>query len=130
MSRAFLNMLTNSCHAIEERARSAGKDYESVLTIGSRAAAAEGYEFWIRDNGTGIPDDIMQHMCEPFVTTKGTGQGSGPGLSLCMEIITRHQGHISVQSEVGEFTSITIQLPFDPAAERPATGDSDEEAKK
>ena len=114
LSRAFLNILTNACQAIEEKTRGAGKDYQPLLVIGSRRVD-DGFAFWVRDNGTGIPDDIKQHMFEPFVTTKGTGKGTGLGLSLTVDILTRHNGTIEVESEVGEFTCITIKLPLQPA---------------
>ncbi|MCY4263815.1 MAG: ATP-binding protein, partial [Gammaproteobacteria bacterium] len=62
-----------------------------------------------------------------FVTTKGTGQGTGLGLSLTMDIVQRHKGHINVESEVGEYTSITIQLPFDPANKDSDDGNNDDQ---
>ena len=114
LSRAFLNILTNACQAIEEKVQASDGDYEPELEIGSRHLA-DGFEFWVRDNGPGIPDDIKEHMFEPFVTTKETGKGTGLGLSLTTDIVTRHGGSLHVASEVGEFARIAIRLPLNPA---------------
>ncbi len=117
LSRAFLNILTNACQAIDEKRQAAGRDYEPELSIGSRRVA-DGFEFWVRDNGPGIPDELKQRMFEPFVTTKDTGKGTGLGLSLTVDILTRHGGSIQVESEVGEFAEMRLKLPENPAALR------------
>ncbi len=114
LSRAFLNILTNACQAIDEKRVSLHGDYEPELEVGSRRTE-DGFEFWVRDNGPGIPEDLKQRMFEPFVTTKDTGKGTGLGLSLTADIVTRHGGSIDVESEVGEFTRFSIRLPENPA---------------
>ena len=114
LSRAFLNILTNACQAIDEKRVSLHGDYEPELEVGSRRTE-DGFEFWVRDNGPGIPEDLKQRMFEPFVTTKDTGKGTGLGLSLTADIVTRHGGSIDVESEVGEFTRFSIRLPLNPA---------------
>ena len=114
LSRAFLNILTNACQAIDEKRVSLHGEYEPELEIGSRRTD-DGFEFWVRDNGPGIPEDLKQRMFEPFVTTKDTGKGTGLGLSLTADIVTRHGGSIDVESEVGEFTRFSIRLPENPA---------------
>lgn len=73
----------------------------------------------IRDYGTGIPQDVLPHIFEPFFSTKtgpdesGKG-GTGLGLSLCREIIEEHSGKIQVKSTVGKGTMFTIKLPVAP----------------
>ena len=114
LSRAFLNILTNACQAIDEKRQSLDGDYEPELEIGSRRLD-DGFEFWVRDNGPGIPEDLKQRMFEPFVTTKDTGKGTGLGLSLTADIVTRHGGSIDVESKLGEFAKICIRLPLNPA---------------
>ena len=118
ISRAFLNILTNACQAIEEKCAKVGKGYEPELGIASKRLA-DAVEFTIRDNGPGIPADLRQRMFEPFVTTKDTGKGTGLGLSLTADIITRHGGHIDVESEVGVFTEFRIRLPLEPTRTSP-----------
>ena len=65
----------------------------------------------IRDDGSGIPPEIMPKIFEPFVTTKENGHGTGLGLAVSRGIVERHSGKISVQSEVGRGTTVTITLP-------------------
>ncbi|MCY4565688.1 MAG: ATP-binding protein [Gammaproteobacteria bacterium] len=123
LSRAFLNILTNACQAIDEKRVSLHGDYEPELEVGSRRTE-DGFEFWVRDNGPGIPEELKQRMFEPFVTTKDTGKGTGLGLSLTADIVTRHGGSIDVESEVGEFTRFSIRLPENPAELRDLETDS------
>ena len=115
MSRAFLNILTNAFQAMEEKGEKLGEGYAPELTIGSRRLA-DGAEFWVRDNGPGVPEDLRERMFEPFVTTKDTGKGTGLGLSLTVDIITRHGGSVTVDSEEGAYTEMRIRLPLKPAA--------------
>ena len=122
LSRAFLNILTNACQAIDEKRESLDGDYKPELEIGSRRLD-DGFEFWVRDNGPGIPDELKQRMFEPFVTTKDTGKGTGLGLSLTADIVTRHGGSIEVESEVGEGSRIAIRLPLNPAELRDLESD-------
>ena len=66
----------------------------------------------IRDNGTGIPEDIREQIFTPFFTTKPAGEGTGLGLSLSYDIVVKqHGGTMKVDSEPGEFTAFTITLP-------------------
>lgn len=65
----------------------------------------------IRDDGTGIPTEILSKIFEPFVTTKEHGHGTGLGLAVSRSIVERHSGKISVQSELGKGTTVTITLP-------------------
>jgi PAS domain S-box-containing protein len=65
----------------------------------------------VADTGTGIAPEVMEHMWEPFVTTKVTGKGTGLGLSMVRGIIKSHQGFIELHTEVGKGTSFRIYLP-------------------
>jgi signal transduction histidine kinase len=69
----------------------------------------------VRDNGNGIPAAVREKIYQPFFTTKPTGEGTGLGLSLSYDIITKgHGGTLSVESKEGEYTEFTICLPADP----------------
>ena len=65
----------------------------------------------VRDDGSGIPPEIMSKIFEPFVTTKEQGHGTGLGLAVSRGIVERHSGKISLQSELGKGTAVTITLP-------------------
>ena len=73
----------------------------------------------VRDDGCGIPAEILLHMFEPFLTTKETGRGVGLGLAISRSILERHNGNIEVQSEVGRGTTFTVTLPWDESIESP-----------
>jgi two-component system, NtrC family, sensor kinase len=65
----------------------------------------------VRDDGSGIPPDILPRLFEPFLTTKETGRGVGLGLAISRSILERHSGTIEVQSELGRGTTFTLTLP-------------------
>jgi CheY-like chemotaxis protein len=65
----------------------------------------------VSDTGTGIPANVLPHIFDPFFTTKGAGKGSGLGLSQVHGIVGSHEGHIDVDSRVGQGTVFTIYLP-------------------
>lgn len=81
----------------------------------------EKEEVWVsvRDNGTGMTEEIKQHLFEPFFTTKFQ-DSQGLGLSVSKSIIARHEGSIEVESRLNEGSCFTIKLPLKPAALAPA----------
>ena len=110
LSRVFLNVVTNACHATIARGKEAEGSYEPTVwlkTEGSETSVSVS----IRDNGTGIPDAIVDKIFDPFFTTKSGTQGTGLGLSISHEIIREHGGEFQVETEVGEFTEFRIVLP-------------------
>ena len=76
------------------------------MTLGS------SIEIRIRDNGPGIPKNIIDKIFQPFFTTKPTGQGTGLGLSLSYDIVKAHGGEIKVETKENEGTAFTIQIPL------------------
>jgi signal transduction histidine kinase len=70
------------------------------------------YRLIIRDNGPGIPDDVMNKIFDPFFTTKDVGQGMGLGLTICYRIMQMHGGRIHVRTELGKFTEFTLEFPL------------------
>ena len=66
----------------------------------------------VRDDGSGIPPEILPRIFEPFLTTKETGRGVGLGLAISHSILERHNGSIEVQSDVGRGTTFTVTLPW------------------
>ena len=67
-------------------------------------------EIRISDNGSGIPQKVLDKIFQPFFTTKPTGQGTGLGLSLSYDIVKAHGGEIKVETKENEGTLFTIQL--------------------
>ena len=65
----------------------------------------------VKDNGNGIPQNIVDKIFQPFFTTKPTGEGTGLGLGLSYDIIKAHGGEIKVETKEGEGTEFIIQLP-------------------
>jgi signal transduction histidine kinase len=65
----------------------------------------------VEDSGTGIPEENLHKLFEPFFTTKPPGQGIGVGLSTCYNIIKKHGGDITVQSEYGKGSFFEVVLP-------------------
>ena len=79
-------------------------------------------EIQVRDDGIGIPPDLLPQLFEPFLTTKESGHGVGLGLAISRGIIERHNGHIEVQSEAGKGTTFTITLPLEAGSPVGAAG--------
>ncbi len=77
---------------------------------------ASGIEIEVRDDGSGIPEDILPQIFEPFLTTKEGGKSVGLGLAVSQNIIERHSGRIEVQSKAGKGTTFTVTLPADGSA--------------
>ena len=70
-------------------------------------------EISVRDNGLGIPEDIKDKIFQPFFTTKPTGEGTGVGLSLSYDIVTKgHGGELNVETKEGVGSEFIIYLPF------------------
>ena len=101
---ALLNLVTNGIDAMP----SGGE-----LSI--RAEVIErGVRLVIRDTGEGIPEDLLPRIFDPWVTTKAPGRGTGLGLSIARDVIARLGGTIEVQSQRGQGTAFTIDLPAPP----------------
>ena len=128
IGRVFLNLVTNACQAIEEKRQQSDDDYDPQLRVSSRRLEDRA-EFRVRDNGPGIPEEMRERIFEPFVTTKKTGEGTGLGLSLTTDILTRHGGSIRVDSQEGVFTEMTVVLPLEPPPEAVAARNEAEQAE-
>ena len=113
IGRVFLNLVTNACQALDEKRLNSDGGFAPELRIASRRLEDHA-EFDIRDNGPGIPEELRERIFEPFVTTKKPGEGTGLGLSLITDILTRHGGSIHLDTEVGVFTEMRVILPLEP----------------
>ena len=111
ISRVLMNLVGNGFYALRERSNEANTDYVPTLTV-STQNKGDTVEIRIRDNGTGIPAELVDKIFDPFFTTKPTGEGTGLGLSLSYDIVVKqHQGRFEVDSQAGEFTEFVVTLP-------------------
>jgi len=86
-------------------------DYEPTVWV-STCQAEEQIQIRVRDNGTGIPEAVKAKIFQPFFTTKPTGEGTGLGLSLSYDIVTKgHGGTMEVETKEGEGTTFLVKLP-------------------
>ena len=109
LGRVFINMVSNACQAIEEK-RQQDDGFAPALRL-KTARTEDAVEIGIRDNGTGMPPDVMARMFTPFFTTKSAGKGTGLGMSLSHDIVRGHGGTIAPESIVGEYTELTVTIP-------------------
>ena len=135
LGRVFLNVVNNGCYATNERRMALteageGSDYMTTLWL-STQLDEDRVHVRIRDNGTGMPPEVIEKVFNPFFTTKPTDKGTGLGLSICNDIVRRHGGEILVESEPGEYTEMTIDLPLhppEPVADEPEDESEAEQA--
>ena len=114
LTRVLVNLCTNALHAVRQRQQedaAPATAYQPTVTVCTRQAAAGTIEIRVHDNGTGMPEHIREKIFRPFFTTKPVGEGTGLGLSLSHEIVTKgHGGTLAVQSEEGKGTEFIISL--------------------
>lgn len=111
ITRMLLNLISNGFHAVTRRKADGVAGYEPEVTAATRDRG-DSIEIRIRDNGTGIADEVKEKMFDPFFTTKPAGEGTGLGLSMSHDIVVKqHGGTIDVATVPGEFTEFTILLP-------------------
>ncbi len=101
LNQVFLNLLVNASQAINIQGTITVRtwsDHDSVLVS-------------VSDTGKGMPEEVKRRVFEPFYTTKEAGKGTGLGLSISADIVRKHGGEITVESEVGAGTTFTVRLP-------------------
>ncbi|MBO0938105.1 two-component sensor histidine kinase [Fibrella sp. HMF5335] len=141
MGRVLLNLFNNAFYAVSERAKRQPTNYEPTVTVTTRTftepsnrpegatstaqstglgssepessepGSSEHIEIRVTDNGTGIPAGVLNKIFQPFFTTKPSGQGTGLGLSLSYDIVTKgHGGTMCVESVEGEGSTFVVVL--------------------
>jgi signal transduction histidine kinase len=114
MGRVILNLITNAFYAVQEKKQHVGEGYEPTVSVGTRKIGNK-VEIFVKDNGNGIPNKVKDKIFQPFFTTKPTGQGTGLGLSMSYDIVTKgHGGTLTLETHEGKGTTFTISIPFDP----------------
>jgi signal transduction histidine kinase len=112
ITRAFIDLISNGFYAASKRkAENGDVDFEPELSAATKNLGNQ-VEIRIRDNGIGIPAEVMEKIFNPFFTTKPAGEGTGLGVSMSHDIIVKqHGGRIEVDTQPGQFTEFTIVLP-------------------
>jgi two-component system, NtrC family, sensor kinase len=110
--RVMLNLISNGFYAARKRANATeDRNFEPTLHLTTRNLGSM-VEIRVRDNGTGIGEEVRDKIFEPFFTTKPAGEGTGLGLSLSYDIIVKqHGGQLTVDSRSNDFTEFQITLP-------------------
>lgn len=111
VGRVILNLITNAFYAVSEKYKKEGSPFEPEVTV-TTTYENEKIVIKVQDNGNGIPAKILDKIFQPFFTTKPTGMGTGLGLSMSYEIITKnHKGEILVNTKEGQGSEFTVILP-------------------
>lgn len=111
LNQVFMNLVVNACHALLAKE---DKDNPGEI-IGQIIAGCEqkgdSVEITIKDNGCGMTEETKNHLFEPFYTTKSIDEGTGLGLSISYDIVHKHGGELTVESELDVGTVFTLTLP-------------------
>ena len=110
---AIVNMISNACYAMLMKKEETGDNYKPTLHISSRPSKEESgmVEVRIRDNGTGISEDVLGHIFNPFFSTRDGALGAGLGLPIAADVARRLGGHLTVDTAFGEFAEFTMTIP-------------------
>jgi signal transduction histidine kinase len=106
LGQVFLNLVVNAAQAMAE-----GRWEDNRLTISTGTDAAGNALIEVRDTGTGMSEDVLSRVFQPFFTTKPVGVGTGIGLSICHRIVSDLNGTIEVESEPGKGSLFRVSLP-------------------
>jgi signal transduction histidine kinase len=119
LGRVFLNLINNAFYAVNERKKNVGevsnladvRAYQPTVTVSTQQIDSQ-IIIKVKDNGTGMSETVKTKVFQPFFTTKPTGSGTGLGLSLSYEMVTKgHGGSLEVVSTEGVGTEFIIKLP-------------------
>jgi signal transduction histidine kinase len=112
IGRVLLNLFNNAFYAVSEKKKRFNGTFEPVVSVSTKKEANQ-IVIAVKDNGTGMSPKVADKVFQPFFTTKPTGEGTGLGLSLSYDIITKgHGGNLSVQSTEGEGSTFVVELPI------------------
>jgi signal transduction histidine kinase len=111
IGRVLLNLFNNAFYAVNEQKTRTPESYKPTVSV-TTIKCDDKVQIIVKDNGNGIPQNIVDKIFQPFFTTKPTGQGTGLGLSLSYDIIKMHGGEIKVESKEDEGSGFVITLPI------------------
>jgi signal transduction histidine kinase len=116
LGRVLLNLYNNSFYSVAEKKKLMGDGYEPLVNVTTKLIKptpdSSAVEIMVADNGMGIPQKVLDKIYQPFFTTKPTGLGTGLGLSMSYDIITKaHNGELKVETKEGEYARFIITIP-------------------
>lgn len=115
IQQVFVNILNNARYALEKAAQNDDVPQNYYVHIQGSASKIERRRY-VRiiflDNGTGIPEKMIDKLCDPFFTTKSRYEGTGLGLSISHGIVNDHGGRLSFESRFGAYTKVIVELPI------------------
>lgn len=118
LEQVFINLLSNARYALNEKYDGMGQNKRLEIRISAVNFAGKSYvRTSIKDYGIGIPKNIVEFICNPFFSTKKSGEGTGLGLSISQGLIKNFNGFLRIQSEPGEYTDMIVDLPIFKGAE-------------
>ncbi len=117
---AIVNLVSNACYAMMMKREEIGESYQPKLHVTSGLSEEESgmVVVRIRDNGTGIADDVIGHIFNPFFSTRDGALGAGLGLPIAADVARRLGGHITVETDYGEYAEFTMIIPAEMAPDR------------
>jgi len=111
MGRVILNLITNAFYVVAEKKRQQPTGYEPMVKVSTKKMDGKVL-ISVQDNGNGIPKKVLDKIFQPFFTTKPAGEGTGLGLSMSYDIVSKgHGGELLVETVEGQGTTFTIKLP-------------------
>ena len=110
LSEVIMHLVSNACIAMRSKQDGPNESYTPTLTVTSRLND-DVIEISVRDNGTGIPDDLMDHIFEPFFTTSEGAGGTGLGLYITSDLVRDLGGEVVVDTVQGEYAEFVIRIP-------------------
>ncbi len=111
MESVLLNLFNNAFYAVTEKKQKIGGAFGPVVIVTTKKENGKAV-IKVTDNGSGIPQNLLDKVFQPFFSTKPSGQGTGLGLSLSYDVIKAHEGAIKVETKEGEGSVFIIELPF------------------
>ena len=110
IGRVLLNLYNNAFYSVSEKKKQGSAAYEPTISVRTKRTG-DKVEVRVKDNGNGVPQNVLNKIFQPFFTTKPTGQGTGLGLSMSYDIIKAHGGKLQVRTKEGEYAEFIIELP-------------------
>jgi len=112
IGRVLLNLYNNAFYAISEKKKLEREGYDPTVSVTTKKVD-DKIAIIVKDDGKGIPQNVLDKIFQPFFTTKPTGEGTGLGLSLAYDIVKAHGGELRVETKEGEGSEFVVELPLE-----------------